>query len=154
MCRKKPIALIVEDQGGIRAVWRRALEPLDMEIWEADNLREALEMSSKIPPPDLILLDLRLGDSNDMSTIGAIPTFKKGNPDVVIIVISGYATPEIATLAIQQGAHGIREKLDMNRSAELWAEIQLALKSAPKGAQKALEFTSDLIAKLSKTLVL
>lgn len=159
MCtNKKAIVLIVEDRPEMVTVWRRALEAYSefgqMEIWHVDNLADAKRLAFEIPPPDLILLDLRLTDSKDVETLAAIDHFKVGNPDVCIMIISGYLTPELAKMAIAQGAHGIQEKMSMTRSAELWTAISAAIQKAPPKAQKAIPYLTNLMEKLSQSFII
>lgn len=147
----KPIALLIEDSEGVAITWKRALEEI-YEIKWADTLRKGVIMCSEIPPPKLILLDLRLGDSDDIATINAITTLQKLAPDCLVIVMSGYITPELLSLAIAKGAHGVHEKLSIKRSEDMWNSIQEAMLKAPPNVQKAAEFTRDIISRLTKTL--
>lgn len=151
----KPIALIVEDDSNVASHWRNSLQKLDMESRWATNLKDALLLAKKIPPPSLILLDLNLeGGTTAIDTINAISELKTYSPEAVIIIISGFITPEITTLAIEKGAHGVRQKMDMQRSRDLWSEIETARSKAPINAQKALSYTSEIIRSLTNALKL
>lgn len=158
MCNKIPIVLIVEDRPEIAKIWTNALEEYaafgKIEIWHVDNLADAKRRSIEIPPPDLILLDLRLTDAKDIETLAAIREFKKGNPDLCVLIISGYLTPDLAKLAIEQGAHGIQEKMSITRTAELWAVINSAIQQAPPNARKAIPYLGNIIEKLSQTFII
>lgn len=148
----KATALIVEDQESVAYVWSMCLEKLEMVVRWARSLEEALEMALILPPPDLILLDLRLDDSGDLNTIRHIKDLKKGNPDAVVLVVSGYLTKELTEEAIKQGAAGAHEKMTMTRFIDLWACIADALTRAPANVQANMKFTSDLIASLTETM--
>jgi len=155
---KYPIVLIVEDRPEVSLVWRRALEAYSefgqIEIWAVDNLAHAKQRCLEIPPPDLILLDLRLTDSKDIETLAAIEDLKRGNPDVCVLIISGHLTEDLVKLAIESGAHGVQEKMGMTRSAELWSVINTAVQHAPPNAQKAIPYLANLIEKLSQTFII
>lgn len=147
--------LIIEDRPEIRYIWKKYLSdlPIRVDIREAPTLREGVLLSRKIPPPDLILLDLRLEDSHTPeNTIANQELLKSCNPNVVLVTISGYITPEIAELTVAKGAHGFIRKQEIERSSHLWEAIQAAISRAPAGAQKAMCHTSDIICQLTKAL--
>lgn len=131
-------------------LWERSLEPLGFDIRKAANLADAKIQAKRIPPSDLILLDLRLPDSNDASTIASIEELKALNPDCVVLVISGFLTPDLSKLAIEQGAASAIEKLSVTRAADLWEHFKRAIGNKGNGVQKRLACTMDLIERLSK----
>lgn len=141
--------LIVEDNQLIVEIWTKSLKPLGFEIWTCDNLVDAKRLCNKIPPPDLMLLDLRLVDAHDIDTIQAIKEFKNANPDLIVIVISGYLNPDLIELAMKQGADDVKEKNVMVNRQNLWKMIQTVLSKAPKNPTKQMKFTADLIEKLA-----
>lgn len=143
------ICLIVEDSIVVVEVWKEALKPLQLEIWHCDNLVEAKLLCQKIPPPDLMLLDLRLIDAHDIDTVRAIKDFKIFNPKLIILVLSGYLNPDLIELALKQGATDIEEKSKVMRRQDLWTSIQKALAKAPQDSRQRMKFTADLIEKLS-----
>ena len=148
----KPIALIVEDRPEMARLWETNLHPLDLDIRVADSLERALSIMGGVPPPDLLLLDLRLTDSDEVNTVAHIQKFKKLNPLVIIIVISGFATPDIATAAIAQGASSVINKLEMQKQVTLWREIEAALDQIPQdsAAHKIFGYTSALLTHFTK----
>ena len=52
--------LIVEDDGDLRRMFRTALTIEGLHMLEAENGFAALLLLDRVPPPDLILLDLRM----------------------------------------------------------------------------------------------
>lgn len=150
MSKQKPLVLIVEDRPEIAAIWASHLEPLDFTIVQAKNLDEAYIELSRIPPPDLILLDLNLGPLESAEhTVQQISKMKKFNPDVVIIVISGVITQDLAITAISQGASSVNDKLDMTSQVALWNEIQKSLSKAPEKAKKLFCHSLNLLEKIT-----
>ncbi len=151
----KPVALLVEDRPEVAHHWIRHLQSLNMEIKHALTMAEALLMANEIPPPSLILLDLILPDTYGAEqTLINIKKLTNGNPDCAVIVLSGFVTPDIANLAILQGAHRVMEKLDVRRAQDLWTAIKHTIDAGPKGFQACLRSTSNLIEKLSARVLL
>ncbi len=68
--------------------------------WEAINL---LEQTT----PDVILVDLRLPDTNG---INLLPKIKKCAPNAQVIILTGHATLETAIQALHEGAFGYLRK--------------------------------------------
>lgn len=152
MSDEKNLALIVEDQESIAMLWQRNLEKLHMTVKWAMSMADAKRIAAEIPPPDLILLDLKLGDSKAEQTLHAIDYFKEKNPDVVIIVLSGFITPDIAALAAEKGAHGVQEKLNIHSGRVLLQEIEKATASASPKAQVKMKQQRSLISELTNLL--
>lgn len=148
----KPIALLIEDDPGVATVYRLSLEKLEMEVKWSESLAGGIRMCKEIPPPKLIILDLRLTDSNDQNTIHQIATLQNLAPESLILVVSGFITPALAQLAIENGAHGVYEKLKVQRMEDFWTGIEQALSRAPSKQQDALSYTNNLIHQLLTTL--
>jgi NtrC-family two-component system response regulator AlgB len=94
--------LIVDDEKNIRHALRVCLESLDAEVTEAGSAHNALEAIGR-SVFDVVFLDLRLG-AVPGSGLDLIPQLLAENPNVVIIVITAYATVETAVEAIRRGA--------------------------------------------------
>ncbi|MEP6654529.1 MAG: sigma-54 dependent transcriptional regulator [Myxococcales bacterium] len=94
--------LIVDDEKNIRHALRVCLESLDAEVTEAGSAHTALEAIGR-SVFDVVFLDLRLG-TVPVSGLDLIPQLLAENPNVVIIVITAYATVETAVEAIRRGA--------------------------------------------------
>jgi signal transduction histidine kinase len=98
--------LVIDDERGIREGCRRALTPLGYSVEVADTaaagLRELREGSF-----DLVLLDLMMPG---MSGIEALDRIREVDPDVVVIIITGYATVEAAVRTIKKGAYDFVSK--------------------------------------------
>lgn len=105
--------LVVDDEPGIRIGCQRALSSQGYEVETASNgseglqkLRKALQTRDSAEAEsggfDLVLLDLMMPGMSGMETLQQIPTI---DPNLVCIVITGYATVELAVQAIKQGAY-------------------------------------------------
>lgn len=121
------IALIVEDEPSVMGLWRKFLDPVACEIRHCGTLTEAFNLMGKIPPPDLVLLDLRLPDSCDAAlTIARVPEFRRLNPNAVIMVITGSMDPTFPMLAAVAGADAFLEKSTVTGQTKLLKSIQAA----------------------------
>lgn len=98
--------LVIDDEVGIREGCRRALTPLgynvDVAPTGATGLRKLHEGSF-----DLVLLDLMMPG---MSGIEALDHIHEIDPDIVVIIITGYATVEAAVKTIKKGAYDFISK--------------------------------------------
>ena len=93
--------LVIDDELGIREGCRRALTPQGFSVETAGNIEEGLK---KIQEDnfDLVLLDVMLPDGRGTDLL--IPIHKK-DPETVAIIVTGYATIELAVEAIKKGAY-------------------------------------------------
>lgn len=139
---------MVEDSPQVRFIWERALKDLDVEVWECASLVEAKVLSHKIPPPDIMLLDIRLNDTQDLETIDTIGYFREGNPNLIVVVLSGYLDKKAIELAVSQSVQGIWDKSAIVRQSDLWNVLQHAMRKAPVGAKERMEYTSNLLDRL------
>jgi signal transduction histidine kinase len=98
--------LVIDDEPGIREGCRRVLEPLGFEVAQAESLAEGLgliEQSSF----DLVLIDVMLPDGRGIDLLEPI---LRNDSDTICIIITGYATVELAVQAIKQGAYDFLAK--------------------------------------------
>jgi DNA-binding NtrC family response regulator len=91
--------LIVDDELGIRESLKLILEN-DYDISEATNGQECLEYL-KQDPVDLVLLDIKMPK---ISGLDILKQIKSINPDIKVIMVTGYKSVETATKSIQTGA--------------------------------------------------
>ncbi len=99
---EKPVrVLVIDDELGIREGCRRALTPQGFQVDVAENgplgLRKLREAEF-----DVLLLDAMLPG---MSGLEVLEQARQIAPDLVILIITGYATVELAVRAIREGAH-------------------------------------------------
>ncbi|MEJ2569517.1 MAG: response regulator [Anaerolineales bacterium] len=98
--------LVLDDEAGIRRACRRALEPQGYRIETVGTIEE---FSRRLDEEsfDLVLLDLMLPDGRG---IDLLPLLKERDEDIVCVIITGYATVELAVDAIKQGAYDFISK--------------------------------------------
>jgi two-component system, NtrC family, response regulator AtoC len=98
--------LIIDDESFIRENVQRILSEDGYRVLEAANGAEALKLvnSDEI---DLALLDLNLGADNGLLLLGAL---KEANPDLLVIIITGYGSVETAVDALKLGAFDYMKK--------------------------------------------
>lgn len=93
--------LVVDDEVGIREGCRRVLVPQGFEVDVAENgpagLRKLRESRY-----DVLLLDIMMPG---MSGMEVLRQARQIDPDLICIIITGYATVELAVQAIREGAH-------------------------------------------------
>ena len=92
--------LLVDNEKNIRQSLRLCLEAMNVDVSEAGSAQAALEASGRTIF-DVVFLDLRLGGDDGMELI---PRILADHPNVVIIIITAYATIETAVEAIRRGA--------------------------------------------------
>ncbi len=105
MSEKKKI-LVLDDEAGIRRACRRALEPLGYDVVTASTIEEALDWIEK-EAFDMALLDIMLPDGRG---IDLIKPLHERDRDLICIIITGYATVELAVNAIKHGAYDFISK--------------------------------------------
>jgi NtrC-family two-component system response regulator AlgB len=98
--------LIVDDEKNIRQALKVCLETMDAAVTEASSPTIALEATGRAMF-DVVFLDLRLGTE---SGLDLIPKLLAENPNVVIVVVTAYATLETAVQAIRSGAWDYLQK--------------------------------------------
>lgn len=96
--------IIVEDDPSLSELLARFLSEFCDEVLTSLTLQDALEKMQRIPPPDLVTLDLAFPDSSVESTISQIHKIRRFNDQSVILVISGMVDPIDEERVIQAGA--------------------------------------------------
>lgn len=125
--------LIIEDDLGIRTVLRRFLTPLGIPIEEAGTWMDALILMRKVPPPDVVFLDIKLPDTvgMDAETIlrQNIARIKECNMHAIVIVMTGDSSETAIRAAAMAGADAFQHKLEMDSQSRLWNAMKGALES-------------------------
>jgi two-component system sensor histidine kinase/response regulator len=98
--------LVIDDEPGIRQGCQRALEPQGFEVDKAATLQEGMRKITE-NPVDLVLIDVMMPDGRGIDLIEPIHQI---DADIVPIIITGYATVELAVQAIKQGAYDFISK--------------------------------------------
>ena len=95
----KTSILIVDDEFGVRESLKMILKPI-CQVYSAADGKEALAIIQKYRF-DLVTLDLKMPG---LSGIDVLREIKKNNPDVEVLVITGYGTGQNLQEASQLGA--------------------------------------------------
>jgi signal transduction histidine kinase len=98
--------LVIDDEVGIREGCRRALEPQGFTVETAATIQEGLRKIRE-GNVDLVLLDVMMPDGRGIDLLAPI---HEKDPDIVSVIITGYATVELAVEAIKQGAYDFISK--------------------------------------------
>jgi len=98
--------LLVDDEAGMREGCRRVLTPQGYNVDTAADVTSALELIRQADY-DLVLVDVMMPDGNGIDLIQPI---HDRDPDTICIVITGYATVEMAVQAVKQGAYDFLSK--------------------------------------------
>jgi signal transduction histidine kinase len=101
MLNKSVRILVVDDELGIREGCRRALTLHGFEVEGAENGPEGLRKLRE-GRFDVLLLDVMMPG---MSGLEMLRQVQQRDPDLICIIITGYATVELAVQATREGAH-------------------------------------------------
>jgi DNA-binding response OmpR family regulator len=99
--------LVVDDELLIRWSIAETLTEAGHEVVEAGDAATALEVMVKEPPPDVVVLDYRLPDSDDLGLLGKI---RRLAPAAVVIMMTAFGTPEMTHEAFELGAREVVNK--------------------------------------------
>lgn len=98
--------LIIDDEEGIRDSCSQLLERRGHNVDTAENGEEGLELLNK-SGFDIVILDLKMPGIGGIEVLNRI---KEDNPEIIVIVITGYATVESAVKAMKLGAYDFLPK--------------------------------------------
>jgi DNA-binding NtrC family response regulator len=92
--------LVVDDEQLIRKTVSRRLQTAGYEVLEAEDGRRAIERAAV--GVDLVILDYRLPDQDGLSILKQL---KQIDPDVIVILLTAFASVDAAVTAMKLGAH-------------------------------------------------
>ncbi len=112
--------LVVDDEPLIRWSVCEVLGELGHQVREASDGASAVQQLSDGIPFDVIVLDYRLPDSNDLRLL---ETIRRLAPESAVIMMTAFGTPEMVTGALALGASRVLPKpFDVHDLAGLVAE--------------------------------
>jgi two-component system, sensor histidine kinase and response regulator len=133
--------LVIDDEVGMREGCRRALTPHGIRVSTAEHGAEGLRKLRE-QQFDLVLLDAMMPG---MSGLELLEHIHEHDPDVICIMITGYATVDLAAQAMKQGAHDFlpkpfttEELLTTVRRGLQERQRQLALKEQREREEESL----------------
>ncbi|MCD6525747.1 MAG: sigma-54-dependent Fis family transcriptional regulator [Desulfuromonas sp.] len=98
--------LIVDDETFIRENLERILSEDGYQLYGAEGPIPALQISEQ-EEFDLVLLDLNLGTASGLDLLKKLQTI---DPNILVIIITGYGTVETAVQALKMGAYDYIKK--------------------------------------------
>ena len=99
--------LVIDDELGIREGCRRALSPHGYRVKVAENGPVGLRKMREEGPFDLILLDAMMPG---MSGVEVLKHCREMDPFQICVIITGYATVDLAVQATREGAYDFLAK--------------------------------------------
>ena len=115
---ESPRVLVVDDEALVRWSVAQTLTDEGYEVSEASDAAAAVRaLSGAVRHLDLLLLDLRLPDADDLRVLSAA---RRLSPDTQVIIMTAYANPELLEDARRLGAFAVVSKpFDMDDLAPL-----------------------------------
>ena len=103
-----PRILVVDDESLIRWSLSEVLVEGGCAVTEAcDGSGAVRELTGGTGFPDVVLLDFRLPDSNDL---GLLATIRRLSPDSKVILMTAYGSEEVTRGALELGAYRVIPK--------------------------------------------
>jgi DNA-binding NtrC family response regulator len=99
--------LVVDDEPLIRWSLTETLEQSGHTVVEAGDADSTIRSVSAGEPFDVVLLDYRLPDSDDLNLLA---TIRKLAPASAVIVMTAFGTPEVMAGALKLGAYQVIPK--------------------------------------------
>lgn len=101
MTRDSVAILVVEDEAGTRTTLCGILEEVGHRVIGLEKGADALKIMKK-DQFDVVIVDMKLPD---VSGLAVLEMAKEVNPEVAVIITTGYASVETAVQAVNQGAY-------------------------------------------------
>jgi DNA-binding NtrC family response regulator len=100
--------LVVDDEPLVRWAISETLEDRGYEVAEAGDASSAMRaLEASAGSVDLVLLDVRLPDAEDLQVLSAM---RRASPLTPIIVMTAYGNPELFAEAYRLGAFAVVDK--------------------------------------------
>ena len=99
--------LICDDEPSIRLLYRTAIERDGIEVHEASDGIECVDVA-EATHPDLVILDLFMPRRDGMATL---PMLRHACPDARVLVVSAHAAVEVFEQTRSRGATACFDKL-------------------------------------------
>ena len=127
--------LVVDDEPLIRWSLAQTLEQSGHSVAEAGDAESAIRSVSAGEEFDVVLLDYRLPDSNDLKLLASI---RKLAPATAVIMMTAFGTPEMMTRAIMLGVYQVIPKpFEVDEVAALVLEAHAAPRQGPESAVRS-----------------
>jgi signal transduction histidine kinase/DNA-binding response OmpR family regulator len=97
------VVLVIDDEPGVIQVCQRLLERAGFHVLAISQSTEGLELLERVHV-DLLLVDIRMPDVNGFQVIDQA---RRRQPDLAVVVMTGFGTVETAIEALRRGADGL-----------------------------------------------
>jgi len=114
--------LVVDDEPGIALLCSRVLKRAGYDVTSETNPHNAVEYLQQ-NQVDLLLVDIRMPEVDGFDVISRA---KRVQPDIAVLVMTGFGTVETAIRALRQGVDGLLLK-PFEKSDELVSAVKQAL---------------------------
>ena len=98
---QRPVMLVVDDDAGARGLLQEILQREGYDVTVAGRGSDALRLA-QARAFDIVLSDVRLPDIDGIEVLRRL---RKEHPDVTVILITAFATVEMAIRALHEGAY-------------------------------------------------
>lgn len=99
--------LVVDDEPLIRWSITETLGAAGHQVMEAEDAASALQAINEQRDLDLVLLDFRLPDSNDL---GLLTKIRELAPDTAVVMMTAFGTPDVTAGALRLGVSQVLNK--------------------------------------------
>lgn len=131
--KEKKRILVIDDEEGICQGIQRVLEADGCKVAAVHDGQEGLDYVKK-HPLDLVLIDVKIPG---ISGLDLIKLIHEVDPEIICIIITGYATVEMAVSAIKEGAYDFLTKPFTADTLSLAVKQGLERRSLSLEAKKA-----------------
>jgi signal transduction histidine kinase/FixJ family two-component response regulator len=122
-----PLVLVLDDEPGITLLCKRLLTRAGFDAVTFTEPRKAMDELTR-RRFDLLLVDIRMPD---VDGFGVIAHAQQTQPDIAVLVMTGFGTVETAIRALRQGVDGLLLK-PFEKSEELLSAVRQALADKQK----------------------
>jgi len=126
MLRRYSRAVVVEDEVELRTAVARIIRRRFTDVGEAGSVAEAKALLGAAPPPELVIIDVRLPDD---SAFAVLDQAARLSPAPIILAMSGKASADEAFRLAQRGVRGYLPKPFSSR--QLVSSLDAAFREMP-----------------------
>ncbi len=137
--------LIVEDDPVMSEMLKGILIAIGDEVFVSHTIEDAGLQMLRIPPPDIIFLDLIVPPFTAEETLSKISTLRKPNPKALIIVLTGSMQEKIEQASFASGADAFLHKNDMRKQSDVWRALKAAIDRRVSAGEQIFEATAEVL---------
>jgi two-component system NtrC family sensor kinase len=97
------VVLVIDDEPGVIQLCQRLLERAGFHVLALTQSSEGLELLERVHV-DLLLVDIRMPDVNGFQVLDQA---RRRQPDLAVVIMTGFGTVETAIEALRRGADGL-----------------------------------------------